>query len=75
MAATSTVTKIQVKLQLDNGTTASGNVKTVAVTFPNISVSGYDPTKALNIANAAEDVLSKSIYVVEDIKTGRVDEA
>lgn len=75
MAATSTITKIQVRLQLDNGTTASGDVRTVAVTFPTISVSGYDPTKALNIANAAESVLSKSVYVVEDIKTGRVDEA
>ena len=72
MAAESITTKIQVRLQLNNGTTASGDVKTVAVTFPALSVSAYDVAKALAIADAVEPVLSKAVYKVEDVRTGQL---
>ena len=74
MAATSTLKKVQVKAQLNNGTDSSGNVKTVAVTFPQINVSSYDASKALNIANALEPCLDKTVYTVEDVKTSELEE-
>lgn len=74
MATTSTITKINFRLLLDNGTTASGDVRTVTVTLPMISVSGYTDEKAMAIANALEPLLSKSIYVCNKVVTSRVDE-
>ena len=74
MAAVSTTEKINFKLLLENGTTASGDVKTVTVSLPRISPSGYTDDKAVAVANAIEPVLSKSIYVLNKVITSRVDE-
>lgn len=69
-----TISKVQCKLLLDNGTDAQGNVKTVSVSYPSISPTGYTDAKALAIATAAEDCLTKSVYSVQKITYEAVSE-
>lgn len=72
--ATTTLRKIAFRVLLDNGTDAQGNVKTVGISFPALSNSGYDAAKALAIANALEGCLTKSIYSCEQVNTSSVTE-
>lgn len=72
--ATVTVEKINFKINLDNGTDSSGQVKTVAVSLPTLSVSGYTDTGAIAIANALEPILTKTIYSFTKVVTNNVEE-
>lgn len=69
MAITQTVTKINFRINLDNGTDADGNVKTVAVSLPALSVSGYDDAKAIAVATALDNLLTKTIYSFSKVVT------
>lgn len=74
MPATVTPLKTQFKVNLDNGTTTTGDVKTVSITFPTLSQTGYDVDKAVAIADLLEPVLSKTIYSLSQIVTSTVEE-
>ena len=74
MPATVTPTKTQFKVNLDNGTTATGEVKTVSMTFPALSQSGYDVDKAVAVANLLEPILTKTIYSLTQVVTSTVEE-
>jgi len=72
--ATSTIEKINFKINLDNGTDSLGNVKTVAVSLPTLSVQGYNDAKAIAIADALEPILTKTIYSFTKVVTNNVEE-
>lgn len=74
MAATVTTEKVQVRVNLDNGTDSQGNVKIVGVSLPKLSVSGYTADKAMAIVNALDPMLVKTVYSVSEIKTGNISE-
>ena len=65
MAVTSTLEKAVVKMLLNNGTDASGNVKTVSVNLGSLSPTGYDDTKAMAVVTAVAACLSKTLYSVQ----------
>ncbi len=65
MAVTSTMTRVAVKMLLNNGTDASGNIKTVSVSLGSLSVTGYDDTKAMAVIAAIGPCLTKSVYSVK----------
>lgn len=62
MAVTSTMTRVTVKMLLNNGTDASGNIKTVSVSLGALSTTGYDDDKAMAVVAAIEPCLTKSVY-------------
>jgi len=67
MAVISNLLKTTVQAMLNNGT-KDGKVKTLTVTIgPEININKYDNQKAMNIVNAMELCLAKSVYEV--IKT------
>lgn len=72
MAATETINKIAVKMLLNAGTTASGDVKTVSSSLPTLSLTGYTPERAMAVTAAWEACLSKSIYSVQAVKTAEL---
>ena len=75
MAVITTLEKIAVKMNLNNGTDpTTGEVKTVAVSLGSLSTTGYDAAKALAVASAIEGCLSKTIYSVSEVKTSTISE-
>lgn len=74
MAIISTITKIQCKMLLDNGTDAQGNVVTVSNTFPTVSVSGYTDEKFNAIAQAVRPCLVNTLYSLQKLEYKDVEE-
>lgn len=70
--ATSTLVKVLVKMNLNNGTDSQGNVKTVSVNLGSLNPTTYDADKALAIADKLEDILSKTIVSVSEVKTATI---
>lgn len=66
MATTSTLTKVGVKMLLNNGTDSqTGEVKTVSVSLGSLSPSGYDDNKMMAVVNGIAPCLTKSVYKVK----------
>ncbi len=74
MPATVTRDKVQFKINLDNGTDALGNVKTVSINLGNLSNTGYNVDKALAITDLLEPILTKTIYSLSEVITNKVEE-
>lgn len=74
MAIISTITKIQPRINLDNGTSASGNVMTVRTGFPTVSLSGYTDEKFYAVAEAVRPCLNHTIYSLDKVITYDVEE-
>lgn len=74
MPATVTRDKVQFKINLDNGTTSTGEVKTVSINLGTLSNSGYNVDKALAIADLLEPILTKTIYSLSEVITNKVEE-
>ena len=72
MAATTTTTKIEVKIKLNNGTSVSGGIRTISVNLGKISLSGYDTDKVYNIVQALGPCFSKTIFNVEKLEYASV---
>lgn len=70
MAAT--LEKVQVKMMLNNGTDSQGNVKMVGVNLGSLNASTYDADKALAITDKIEDILTKTIVKVYEIRTSAI---
>ena len=69
MAVTTTLDKIAVKMNLNNGTDSSGNVKTVSVNLGSLNPSTYDASKAMAIIAAIAPCLTKTVYSVQEVRT------
>lgn len=61
MAVTETDRSIRVQMMLNNGTTQTGQIKTVAVSLGKISLTRYNATKAITIADAVSEMLAKDM--------------
>ena len=68
MAAFEQDESIRVQMMLNNGTTQTGQIKTVAVSLGKISLTNYNADKAINIADAVSDVLAKALTQVRKTK-------
>ena len=75
MAVTTKVTKVVVAMKLDNGTTASGTVKTVSVPFGSLNKAEFDAEKVMNIVGLLAQMFSKSLYTVQRTETSELEEA
>ncbi len=64
MAAIASPSKVNVTIQLNNGT-VDGIVRTLSVPLGQLDLTDYDDTKALNIANLLGECLEKPIYRVQ----------
>lgn len=71
MAAQETFTGVKAQMNLNNGVSPSGAVKTIMQSIGTLSSvqSDYDAQKILNIANAMEQCLTKSMYSLSATKT------
>ena len=70
MAVTSTLDKIAVKMNLNNGTDAqTGAVKTVSVNLGSLNPETYDATKVMEIIEDLTPCLSKSVYSIQEVRT------
>lgn len=70
----STVTKIQCKVLLDNGVDAKGNVKTVSISLPTVSRTGYTDARFIAVSEALEPCLDKTVYALNKVETSTVEE-
>lgn len=75
MAVNETVKSVVGRLLLDDGTTASGNVRTVNVSMGTLNPDNWDPEKAFTICTLIGQCLSKTLYEVDSIKTHKITEA
>lgn len=66
MAAVSSLSKVTVNVQLNNGT-ADGKVRTLSVSLGGLDLTHYEDTKAMNIANLLGECLEKPIYRVQKV--------
>lgn len=73
--ATETIKKRTAGVQLENGTDAYGNVKTVLLSLGTLAKDRWDGDKALAIASALEPCLSKTVSTVEGTSTFTVNPA
>ena len=70
--ATTTLQKVTVKMNLNNGTNPDGTVKTVSVSLGTLNPLTYDADMALLVVTALEEVLSKTLVNVTEVKTSRI---
>ncbi len=71
MAVISNLNKVSVTAQLNNGT-KDGKVKTLSLSLGSLDVNRYDNQKAMNIVNALEPCLSKSVYEVLKVEVSKL---
>ena len=75
MAIDETVAKISVNVKLNNGTTASGSVKTVSVNLGNLKTTGFNAQKAMNVIDALTPCLDKAVYEVQKVEVSTLTKA
>lgn len=61
--------RLNVNVELDNGTDAVGNTRTVSVSLGKLSKLNFDNDKALEIVSALGPCLSKYVVSVKKIQT------
>ncbi|MBQ3402265.1 MAG: hypothetical protein IJG65_02675 [Synergistaceae bacterium] len=67
-----TLTKISARVNLNNGTDSSGNVKTVSLGLGTMSLTGYDAGKVYAISQLLAPCLTKTVYSVEEVRTSTI---
>ena len=72
MATSITTEKIAVNVKLNNGTTATGAVKTVSISLGTMNKSAFDADKVVAIATALAPCLTKSVYRVHRVTTDSI---
>ena len=72
MAARTVTEKIAVNLLLNNGTTTSGQVKTIPISIGKINSTAFDADKVLAVASLIGDCLSKSVYEVQKTENSKI---
>ncbi len=63
--ANTTLTKVSVRLKLENGTDAEGNIKYVNLSLGSLSKDNFDADKALAVKAVLAPCLSKTVGKVE----------
>lgn len=71
MAVISNLTSTKINIMLNNGT-KDGKVKTLTVSLGSLNNDRYDNQKAMNIVNALEACLAKSVYEVIKVETSKL---
>ncbi|MBQ3395596.1 MAG: hypothetical protein IJG34_03605 [Synergistaceae bacterium] len=70
MAVTSTLDKIAVRMNLNNGTDSqTGKVKTVSQNLGSLNPTNYDAQKVMNIVEGIGTCLTKSVVSVQEVRT------
>ncbi len=72
MAARTVVESISVYLRINNGTTTTGQVKTLPISIGKLNKSTFDADKALAIAGLIEECITKSVYEVQKVETSEI---
>ena len=73
MAVVETTQKMTAALALDDGTTASGNIRTVSTTLGTLNPTAWDVNKAWNIMNALDNgLLAKSLVWGTHVTTNQI---
>lgn len=72
MAAITNDVSVKVQMMLNNGTTQTGQLKTVAVSIGKLNLTRFDADKAINIADAVSDVLAKAMSEVRKTTVSRL---
>lgn len=67
--ATTTLTKVQSYMLLNNGTDAQGNVKTVKQNIGSLNAAEWNADKALTIMDKIENILTKTIVTAQVVQT------
>lgn len=71
MAVIETLNSMKGVLKLNDGSTATGSIKTVNLSMGKMAKNGWDNQKVMNIAAAMSPLLSKSVYRI--VKTAESD--
>ncbi|WP_054251450.1 DUF1659 domain-containing protein [Neofamilia massiliensis] len=71
--ATATITKNQLRLEFDNGTTADGKQKFKAKTFSNVNTSATDDN-LLVAARAIDGLTAKELVKTKKVVTSEINE-
>ena len=74
MAAITTLKTVKVTAKLNNGTTASGGIKTANVNLGDLNKSNFDADKAIAIISLLEPCLDKSLYAIEKTEVSSIAE-
>ena len=70
MAVNTTLDKIAVKMNLNNGTDpTTGQIKTVGVNLGSLNPTAYDAQKVMNIVEGLAPCLAKTVYSVQEVRT------
>ena len=64
MAAVTTLNKVSVSLKLNNGTSATGAVKTVSISLGTLKKDAFNADKAMAIVGALTPCLNKTLVSV-----------
>lgn len=72
MAIQDTVQKLSAKMKVNNGLDAEGNVKTANVALPSFVTTATD-AQIYAIADAAENLLTKTVVYLEKTITSYID--
>lgn len=63
------------RVQLNNGTTTSGNVRTQNISIGTLNPNAWDLDKFGAITTAMHGIFSKAVYNLQNVKTYSVDNA
>lgn len=69
MAVITTLDKIAVKMNLNNGTDSQGKVKTVSQNLGSLNPQTYDAEKVMNIVEGLMPCFAKSVHSVQEVRT------
>lgn len=69
MAATETISGAKGNILLNNGTTVTGNIRTITQSVGTLNPSAWDADKVANIVTAWFPLFSKAVYKVQGVKT------
>lgn len=72
MATQVTTEKIAVNFKLNNGTTTTGQVKTVSVSLGKMDKDHFDADKIAAIATVIAPCFTKSVYKVHKVETSAI---
>ena len=72
MTAITNDVSVKVQMMLNNGTTQTGQLKTVAVSIGKLNLTRFNADKAINIADAVSDVLAKAMSEVRKTTVSRL---
>ncbi|MBQ6774534.1 MAG: hypothetical protein IJP48_10820 [Synergistaceae bacterium] len=69
MAVITTQQRVSCTVKLNNGTTETGQIKTINQSLGSLKVDAFDAQKALNIVNLLRPVLELPVYKVQNSVT------